>query len=115
MPRVTLQDPFGMAFRCDTRQTQTVLRAWFDEILPQIHMTDTHDGREIWPVINVHPMLDQEGNNPDWLTNSRVMGAVHVFQATDGDTGMRALEDLRRRLELELDTLDRMAKRRPEL
>lgn len=105
MPRIQMRDPFGTGFQIDSRNTDT-LRAWFDEILPVCQITAGHDSETIWPSVMIHPMWalePGEPHDPDWLCDSRVIGRFHEFRAVDGDTGIKALADLRRRLELELE------------
>ena len=109
MPRIQIRDPSGMCWQIDTRQTETLLRAWFDEILPQAHYSYS-DGTQEWPRIYVAPMwvhrAGQEPSDPDWLTDSRVLGHLHEFVAADGHDGLVALMMLRVDLERQLREMD---------
>lgn len=111
MPRVELMSPDGFTFTICTRNAAT-LRAWFDEVLPWTHI----DGRPgvddfgtLWPRVNVWPMWAwQVGRSadPDWLTDSRVLGRLIELPAKDGASGIAAMADIRRTLEAELRTLE---------
>lgn len=106
MPRIHLREPYGMSYQITTRQTETVLKAWFDEVLPHTFLTGRpgiDDFEYLWPWIDVFPM-PAWGANPDmdWLTDSRVLGRWHEFQARDGEEGLKMLLELRRQLEAEL-------------
>ena len=107
MPRVELMNPAGMCFSITTRQTETLLRAWFDEILPHSFITGRpgiDDFEVLWPQVNVWPMWDDKTGlkDPDWPTDSRVLGRRHELRAKDGDTGLAELLRIRRELEREL-------------
>lgn len=105
MPRITLQDPFGMACHIDTMQADT-LRAWFDESLPKAFCAGRPgiDNFEIvWPTINIWPMSLGPREGSDWLTDSRVLGKVHEFRAKNADEGMAELGRIRAELEAELE------------
>ena len=97
-------DAFGMCWSICTRQTETILKAWFDEVLPSSFVIDL-DGTVFWPRITVWPMWAWKKGpltDPDWLTDSRVLGRRIELQATDGAEGLAALLDIRRSLEREL-------------
>jgi hypothetical protein len=108
MPRVELMEPGGLCFTICTRQTETLLRAWFDEILPYAHWKGRpgiDDFEIIWPKVNVWPMWSHQGNgllDPDWLTDSRVLGRMMELQGKNGDEGLASLLRIRRELEKEL-------------
>lgn len=108
MPRIMLIDPFGMNVQCHTRQTETILKAWFDEILPGMACEGRpgiDDFDMLWPRINVHPMFaDTSCHDPDWLCDSHVIGRYEEFPARNGEEGLRELLKLRHRLERELRT-----------
>lgn len=114
MPRVNLQDPFGMMYTISTRQTETILKAWFDEVLPYTHVQGrpgVDDFEVLWPRIYLYPMwawgARPEDSDPDWFCDSRVLGRLHEFPARNGEEGLKALLDIRRELEAELATLRR--------
>jgi hypothetical protein len=110
MPRIQLQDPFGLGYTITTRKP-IILSIWFDEILPHTWVSGRagiDDFKVIWPTIFVSPMWEWEGNqNPDWLTDTRVMGRVQPFPAKDGISGMKELENYRKQLEKELEEIKR--------
>lgn len=100
-------DPGGTCYAVCTRQVETILRAWFSEILPVAHWK-YRDGDIVYPRIRVHPMWALKPgfpSDPDWLIDGRVLG-IYEFRAIDGDTGLAALLKLRRDLETELAALD---------
>lgn len=110
MPRIVLNDANAMRWEIDTRQVETVLRAWFDEVLPWAY-TDFH-GERYWPHVNVSPMWAWKygaPSDPDWLCDSRVLGRFEEFRATDGETGLAELARLRAEYERELRTVRRSA------
>lgn len=108
MPRVRLQSAYGFNYEIATRQTETLLRAWFDEVLPWLYETGRpgiDDFDVIWPKIHVYPMWAWKlggPTDPDWLCDSRVTGRMYDFPARDGESGLRELLALRRSLEAEL-------------
>jgi len=108
MPLIELMDPHGYCYSISTRQTETVLRAWFDEILPYAYVTGRpgiDDFEVIWPRVNIWPMFAWGRwplSDPDWLTDSRVLGRLHDLPAKNGDDGLRELLRIRRDLEAEL-------------
>src|SRR5579859_819809 len=110
VPRVEVMEPFGRCFTISTRQTETLLHAWFDEVLPFCWVAGRpgiDDFEQIWPWITVWPMeaWKHTGRPPwgyDWLTDSRVLGQRYEFAARNGDEGLAELAKLRRRLEAEL-------------
>jgi len=108
MPRVMLQDPFGMCFTICTRNVETTLHAWFDEVLPWLFVPGRpgiDDFDVLWPRITVHPMWAWKRGGPaapDWHIDSRVLGRIEEFPAKNGDEGLRELLSLRRRFEREL-------------
>lgn len=105
MPRIIIREPFGMCYHCDTRQCETVLKEWFDEILPIAFAEDPQARRgTLWPHIDVWPMImNPSSGEPDWLMDTRVLGRWEIFPARNGEEGMRELQKLRERLELELE------------
>src|SRR5580698_8113362 len=112
MPRVKLIDPAGVCFEIDTRQTETLLKAWFDEILPQCWIAGrpgVDDFEVIWPRVNVWPMWDDKTGltDPDWLTDSRVLGRLEELRAKTGDEGLAELLRIRRGLEADLAGMGR--------
>lgn len=104
MPYIQLRDPWGMCYTI-TARGEAVLSAWFDEILPIVnrYMRETGNrGLDISPAkIVVQPILDAEGKNPDWITDSRVFGRIEEFPARDAQEGLEELARLRERLEKE--------------
>lgn len=103
--------PDGFCFTICTRQTETLLRAWFDEILPWTYVTGRpgiDDFEILWPRVNVWPMWAWKlgaPTCPDWLTDSRVLGRMIDLPAKDGETGLKELLRIRRELEAELGRL----------
>lgn len=108
MPRVRIQTACGFGYEIATRQVETLLRAWFDEVLPWAYETGRpgiDDFEVLWPRISVYPMWAWKlgtPTDPDWLCDSRVLGVFPEFPAKDGESGLRELLALRRRLEAEL-------------
>jgi len=108
MPRVRLLCPSGYSWEIATRQTETLLRAWFDEVLPWTFIPGRpgiDDFETLWPRIEVNPMWAWKlgmPTDPDWLCDGRVLGRWNEFQAKDGETGLKALLALRQELEREL-------------
>lgn len=107
MPRIEIHAPDGLCWQIATRATETTLRAWFDEVLPWSYVTGrpVDDFDILYPRIVVHPMWAWKygaPSDPDWLCDSRVIGRAHEFRATDGETGLKALLELRHELEREL-------------
>ena len=116
MPRISLYGADGMCWQIATRAAETILRAWFDEVLPWtlIYGGPADDFDVFYPKIQVWPMWAWKygpPSDPDWLCDSRVLGRVHEFRATDGDSGLKALLELKRELEREL--ADRLRPRAP--
>jgi len=111
MPRIDLIDPVGNCYSICTRQTETVLRAWFDEVLPHAYVTGRpgiDDAETYWPRVNVWPMWAWKTGaptDPDWLTDSRVLGRIIDLPAKNGGDGLKELLRIRRELEEELRTL----------
>ena len=111
MPRIEVFDASGFVHRIDTRQTETLLRAWFDEVLPYacvIGRPDIDDFEILWPRVNVWPMWAWRmgpPTDPDWLTDSRVLGRWIEFRAKDGETGLAELLRIRQELEQELQQI----------
>lgn len=101
MPRVRLLDPWGMCYEIATQREDT-LRAWFQEMLP---IVNADMGKpDIPPArIIVDPMW--VGADPDWLTDSRVLGRLHEFPALNGDDGIFELKRLRDELGKELEAI----------
>jgi hypothetical protein len=105
MPRIELHDPFGTAYRIDSRNLRT-LQAWFAEILPLANppaaAADVPPARIIvWPMF-----LGAE--DADWVTDSRVLGRAEPFPAGTGAAGMYELDRLRKQLEHELAGLRKL-------
>ena len=105
MPRIALIDPWGLRYDIATRQTETLLKAWFDELLP-LHCKGrpVDDFDVVWPTVIIWPMWagPMRNSDPDWLTDNRVLGRVHPFPAKDGLSALAALLRIRRELEHEL-------------
>lgn len=109
MPCVTLIDPWGVAYRIDTRRDDT-LRAWFAEVLPHVNrMAGIPRHPEAARIIVLPTALP--GNGPDWLTDTRVIGNMHAFPHRDGVTGLEGLAMLRAVLAAELDRLNAASQR----
>lgn len=108
MPRVRLMDPFGMCYEIATRQAETLLRAWFDEILPWTYVTGRpgiDDFDIIWPQVHLWPMWAWKHgtpSDPDWLCDNRMLGRMIELPAKDGSTALAELLRIRRELEKEL-------------
>ena len=108
MPRIEVISPDGYCFAISTRQTETVLRAWLDEVLPWTSLRGRpgiDDFEMLWPRVTVWPMWAWRLGpltDPDWLTDSRVLGRIHELRATDGDDGLKELLRIRAELEAEL-------------
>lgn len=112
MPQIEIIDALGYSWRISTRAVETTLRAWFDEVLPWtvVRGRPVDDFDVLYPKIMVRPMWAWKMgplSDPDWLCDSRVIGRLHEFRATDGETGLKALLELRRELERELRELPR--------
>lgn len=113
MPRIKLMSAEGRCWEIDTRQTETLLRAWFDEVLPFACITGRpgiDDFDMVWPRVNIWPMWAWRlgpAVDPDWLTDTRVLGRLIEFRAKNGKVGLEELARIRRELEQELATLDR--------
>jgi len=111
MPRIELQTPEGRNFTITTRQTETVLRAWFDEVLPYANCQgrpDIDDFDTLWPRVAIWPMWAWKPGrptDPDWLCDSRVLGRLHELRAANGDDGLKELLRIRQELEAELRQL----------
>ena len=108
MPRIQIMDPFGMCFTICTRQTETLLRAWFDEVLPHLNCPGRpgiDDFEVLWPKVNVWPMWawkKGQPSDPDWLCDSRVLGRRMELRARNGEEGLAELLRIRGDLEREL-------------
>lgn len=108
MPRVRLIDPAGMCYEICTRQTETLLRTWFDEVLPWTYVTGRpgiDDFEIIWPRIQVWPMWAWKygtPSDPDWLCDSRAFGRYIELPAKEGKTALVELLRIKRELEEEL-------------
>jgi hypothetical protein len=113
VPRVELIDPYGTCYAICTRQTETILKAWFDEVLPYCWLKGRpgDDFDVIWPHVSVWPMWAWKAStrcdDPDWLTDSRALGRRMELRATDGASGLAELLRIRRELERELATMNR--------
>jgi hypothetical protein len=100
--------PWALCYSISTRRTETTLKAWFDEVLPYTFVTgrpEIDDFEILWPRVIVWPMFAWKGDesiDPDWLTDSRVLGRAIELPAKDGAEGLAALLGIRRRLEREL-------------
>ena len=111
MPRIQLISPDGFCWEIATRQAETVLAAWFDEVLPWTYIIGRpgiDDFDVMWPRVNVYPMWAWKLGppaDPDWLTDSRVLGRVEELQARNGREGLAELARIRRELEAELRVL----------
>lgn len=107
MPRIDITSPHAMRWSICTRDTERTLRAWFDEVLPWtwIEGRPIDEFEVLWPRIQVWPMWAWKLgplSDPDWLTDSRVLGRLHDFPAKDGESGLYELAKLRSDLEAEL-------------
>ena len=104
MPYITLQTATGYNYQISTRQVETILRAWFDEILPHAFIPGRpglDDFEVLWPRISVHPMWAWKTgapSDPDWLTDSRVLGRWVDLRAKNGDEGLAELLRIRQEL-----------------
>ena len=113
MPRICLMDPAGMCWEISTRQTETLLRAWFDEVLPFAFAAGRpgiDDFDVLWPRVLISPMWAWKMGpltDPDWLTDSRVLGRFEELRARNGDEGLAELLRIRRALERELASFPR--------
>lgn len=111
MPRIEIHSATGFHWPIATRQAETVLHAWFDEILPWAYVDPrpVDDFERIWPHIVVWPMWAWKAgapSDPDWLTDNRVLGRRIIFPAADGDSGLRELVNIKQALQAELRFLD---------
>lgn len=110
MPRVQVIDPSGMQYMIATRQTETLLKAWFDEVLPWTYVEGRpgiDDFDVLWPRVLVWPMWAWKlgsPSDPDWLCDSRAMGHLLELRAKDGESGLAELLRIRRELEDEIRT-----------
>jgi hypothetical protein len=101
-----------MCWEIDTRQTETLLRAWFDEVLPFAFVPGRpgiDDFEVIWPRVNISPMWAWKLgalSDPDWLCDSRVLGRLEELRAKNGDEGLAELLRIRQDLERELAELN---------
>jgi hypothetical protein len=109
MPRIQLVSADGMYFSICTRQTETILRAWFDEVLPYTYVPGRpgiDDFEVLWPRVMITPMwalkVGCAPTDPDWPCDSRVTGRMEELPARNGDEGLAELAALRRRLEADL-------------
>lgn len=108
MPRVEVTNPSGFTWTICTRQEETILFAWFDEVLPWSFIEGRpgiDDFHVIWPRVNVWPMPAWKHGrqcDPDWLTDSRVLGRNMELRARNGAEGLAELARIRRDLESEL-------------
>ena len=108
MPRIDLRAPNGMSYAIATRQTETILLAWFDEILPWTFIEGRpgiDDFDVLWPRVLIHPMWAWKLGPPtdlDWLCDSRALGIAHELRAKDGPSGLKELLRIRQELEREL-------------
>jgi hypothetical protein len=98
---------YGTHYDIATRKTDTILRAWLDEVLPHTFILPrpVDDFDVIWPQVEIWPMSAWGGSgnqDPDWLTDSRVLGRWHEFRARTGDEGLADLIRIRHELEREL-------------
>jgi hypothetical protein len=106
MPRITLFDPFGTAYRIDSRNLRT-LEAWFSEVLPLANPAGA--APDVPPAnIEVWPMFTN-ASDADWVTDARVLGRRHPFPADKGTVGMYELHRLHKQLERELAGLRKLA------
>ena len=110
MPRIDLHAADGFHWSITTRALETTLRAWFDEVLPWAHVKGrpVDDFEILYPKIRISPMWAWKHgppSDPDWFVNGRVLGRLHEFRAVDGETGLKALLELRQELERELRNL----------
>jgi hypothetical protein len=107
MPDITLMCPYGRCYKIITRQTETLLKAWFDEVLPHMYVVGRPGISAIYSKIMVYPIWAWgvgSPSDPDWLCDSRVLGRWDEFAARNGLEGLAELLKLRLRLEAELRT-----------
>jgi hypothetical protein len=96
-----IMDPWGMTYQIATRQTETILKAWFDEILPHTYARgreNIDDFQVIWPHITISPMWAMgvyPVSDADWFCDSRIMGQSFEFPARNGEEGLKELVSLR--------------------
>ncbi len=102
MPRIMLQDPWGVSYHIDTRNSE-ILCAWFDEILPVVNAN--YGQRRVPPaVIKVHPLFSSGLNDSaDWHTESLVITGAYAFASMNGKDGLAELEQLRHTLQATID------------
>lgn len=110
MPRIELRSPDGFYFSISTRNTEMTLRAWFDEVLPHTFIVGRpgiDDFEILWPHVIIWPMWAWGVSqvDPDWLTDSRVLGRQIELPARNGDDGLKELLRIRQELEAELRTI----------
>ena len=110
MPHIELMTPDGYWFRIASRERET-LRRWFDEILPHafVQGRPIDDFTILWPRVHVLPMWSFETKglaDPDWLTDSRVLGRMHELAAVDGDQALALLDQVKTQLLAELVDLN---------
>jgi hypothetical protein len=98
MPRIELRDAYGTVYGIVTRNVETTLCAWFDEILPHLH--EEFLGLECWPDIMVYPHAwRSDMSDADWPINSRWLGQRYRFEARNGLEGCAELVKLRTEIE----------------
>lgn len=113
MPRIELMTANGYCWSISTRNVETTLRAWFDEVLPLAFIAGRpgiDDFEVLWPRVNVWPMFAWKHGtlgDPDWITDSRVLGRLIDLPAKNGDDGLKELLRIRCELETELSLMRR--------
>lgn len=99
--RVTLVDVFGQQHQIETF-SPGLLRTWLGEWLPLVVPTDpTLQGCafiSIWPSFGT-------GGRPDWICDSRLVGARHPIETQDADEAMLYIKNLRQDLEARIARL----------
>jgi hypothetical protein len=98
MPRIELRDAYGTAYTIVTRNVETTLCAWFDEILP--HLCEEFHGLEFYPDITVFPHAwRSDYSDADWPTHSVWIMQRYLFKAKNGLEGCLELAKLRTEIE----------------
>lgn len=98
MPRIELRDAYGTVFSIVTRNVETTLLAWFDEILPHLH--EEFNGIEFYPSITVYPHFWRtDYSDADWPMRMKWITVRWEFKAKNGIEGCLELAKLRTEIE----------------